>query len=128
MSALIIWVDSQEAKLFNLLPTGLKTEKISLSTKLHPPEVHGKNHTREERDEGRFYHLLCTALEKNPATEWLVAGPGPGRKNFVGHLQKHHPNLMDYVKGEQTMDSLTDNQILAEGRKFFKHHHLFEHN
>lgn len=126
MSALIIWLNTQEAKLFHLLPTGVKTEKINLHKKAHHAEVHGKNHSREESDEGRFYHHLCEALEKDTSTEWLVAGPGQGRKNFVSHLLKHHPKLKNRIAGEQTMDALTDNQIVAEGRKFFKHSHMFK--
>lgn len=127
MSAVIVWLDTHEAKLFHLLPAGVQVEKIHHHGKTHHSETLGRNHSVDQSDEGKFYHDLVAKLKTIAGTEWLIAGPGMGRKHFATYMEKHSPNLIQHVKGNEAMDAkLTDNQIVAEGRKFFKHEHTFE--
>lgn len=127
MSAMIVWLDTHEAKLFRLLPTGVTTEKIHHHGKSHHNETLGRNHSVDQSDEGKFYADLTAKLKTVAEKEWLLAGPGIGRKHFVTYLEKNASSLLQYVKGNEAMDAkLTDNQIVAEGRKFFKHEHVFE--
>lgn len=127
MSATIIWLDTHEAKLYHLTQAGVTTEKVTLHSKTHHSESLGRNHTIAEGDEGKLHAELAAKLKTIASKEWLLAGPGIGRKHFANYLEKNSPALFANVKGNEAMDAkLTENQIVAEGRKFFKHEHIFE--
>jgi len=126
MSAMIIWMDSTEAKIFQLKPGGVEAHRVTAHGKSHHTETLGRNHSIEQSDEGKFFSELCKELKTVKETEWLIAGPGMGRKHFATYMEKHHPEFSKFVKGNEAMEKLTDNQIVAEGRKFFKHEHVFE--
>ena len=127
MSATIIWVDTTDATLYHLSPAGVTTEKVHHGRKNHHAESLGRNHSIAEGDEGKLHASLAAKLETVTSKEWLIVGPGMGRKHLANYLAEHSPNLIPFIKGNLALDAkLTENQIVAEGRKFFRHKHLFE--
>ncbi|MGZ3775758.1 MAG: hypothetical protein ACXVCY_14450 [Pseudobdellovibrionaceae bacterium] len=116
MSALILWLDKEQAKLFQLDVDGVAKSNL---------HFHGHKHG-EHTDEEKFYHQLCQHLNGVESDKWLIVGPGVGREHFLHHLERHHPNLKSKIVGSEKMEVLTDNQIVAEGKKFFHHLNLFE--
>ena len=126
MSSLILWIDTHEAKIFNLTVQGIQTEKVKAPGPRHHAEVHGKNHTIEQTDEEVLYHTLCKRLEKMDSEEYLITGAGPGREHFYNHLEKHHPNLKKNIKGSLRLAPMTDAQLVDEGMRFFRKSHLYD--
>ncbi|HYM23543.1 MAG TPA: hypothetical protein VEU08_10050, partial [Vicinamibacterales bacterium] len=68
-------------------------------------------------DEPQFYRDVAEAL--GDAREILVAGPSTAKTEFVKFLQRHAAPVSRCVVGVETLDRLTDNQLLVEARKFF---------
>ena len=117
MSSLIIWLEKYDAKIFELSPNGIDKCKIS-----HKGPWHENS---SKVDEVRFYEQLIQALQKYPSSEWYVMGPGLAKDHFKHYLEKHYPLLDGRVKGCAKKDILTDEQIIQEGARFFRHEHLF---
>jgi stalled ribosome rescue protein Dom34 len=116
MSACVVWLDHQEATLFFLSAEG--TQKKHFKKHTHP---HSNSHAdaRHDQEDEKFYHLLATQVG-NP-NELLILGPGLAKNHFKTHLEKHHhAALAKKVVGVESTDHPTDNQVLAQARKFFK--------
>ncbi len=109
MSSLLLWIDSEHAKIFSFLPEGLQKQEMKC--------------TEPDKSE-HFFHQVAEHL--TPAKEIIIVGPGLAKSHFKTHLEKHHHgNIAKNVVAIESMDHPTDPQIEAAGRKFFKHLHLF---
>jgi stalled ribosome rescue protein Dom34 len=121
MKAYVVWMDHNEAKLFKF-QVGGKVEPTHVKRHEHAHHTHGdeSNHKNEEK----YFHEIIHQLEG--ASEVLVVGPGLAKTHFKGHLEKHkHGNLLKSIVGVETMDHPSDNEIVAQARKFFKNYDLF---
>lgn len=49
----------------------------------------------------------------------LVVGPSSAKIDFIKYLEKHVPETRARTAGVVTMDRMTDNKIVAEGRRYF---------
>lgn len=122
MSSVVVWIDSEHAKVFNLTPTGMQKKDVKKHSHKHS-NSHQSTHKNEEED--HFFHEVAQALGK--VEELLIVGPGMAKTHFKSHLEKHHHNeLAKAVVGVEATDKhLTENEVLAQARKFFKKAHLF---
>lgn len=123
---LIIWLDRQQAKVFQMQPTGIRKLKIQRSGFRKPVETLGRNHPIKQTDEEKFYHYTCKFIEEMNDPHWFLSGPGVACDHLINHIKMHHPHLEKNIQCVQKMDYLTDAQIVDHGIKFFKHAHLFE--
>ncbi len=116
-------MDESEAKVFIFSPENrVKEEKLRVHHHLH--HQHSNRDEKKHGDVEKYYHELAEKL--HPATEVLLVGPGLGKTHFIKHLEKHHhADLAKKIVGVETMDRLTDPQILAAARAKFKAIHLF---
>ena len=127
MSSLVLWVDTQHAKMFFISPKGVERRELHAHGPIHPAETLGRNHTVDEKDETRFFHSLAESLRHAEASDgWFVLGPGVGRLHFQSHLSEHHPDLAKKILGSEKMDQGSDVEILERSRAFFHHHNLFQ--
>jgi stalled ribosome rescue protein Dom34 len=125
MSALLIWMTKQEAKLFYVEAESINYEKFQFSGPQHPTETLGVNHSKTESDEERFFHQLAQKLKTVKARTWLLMGPSLGATHFKHFLEKHHSELSAKVIGVEKVDKMPDSEILSVGRKFLQHHYLY---
>jgi stalled ribosome rescue protein Dom34 len=117
MSACIVWIDSEHAKIFNIAPSGVEKKQLKLHAPGNPVGAHHDNH--KHNAEEHFFHQVATAL--GHPEELLIFGAGMAKTHFKTHLEKHkHAPLIKSLVGVESLDHLTDNQILEAGRKFFK--------
>jgi stalled ribosome rescue protein Dom34 len=122
MSAYTVWIDSREAKVFKMAAGGLETLHIHAHGAKHHSEPHGKH--AGHHDAEALYKDTAKALAD--ASEILILGPGEAKGHFKTHLEKHFGGtLAKKVVGVEAMDHPTDNQIVAQARKFFKSYDLF---
>lgn len=120
MSALVVWMDSQHARLYPM-----DANSGSAGSALTHKEI--RAHTGHEHDHDPFFKDLAHACQNS--AEILVMGPGQAKDQFRHYLEKHHlPQILKNIVGTITVDHPTDNQILAEARKFFKTFDLVHHN
>lgn len=126
MSSMVILINTNEANLYHLNPDGVVKDEIKYAGPKHPAETNAANHPIHQTDEERFYHQVCETLEKTKADEWLVFGAGPGIDHFFNHLEKHHKGLKKNVVGQFKIPHLTENQLLARARNYFRKIHAYQ--
>jgi stalled ribosome rescue protein Dom34 len=119
MSASILFIDSDHAKIFKLNPEKMETTEL----KKHALDHHTSNEKNEEHEK-HFFHDVTSKLVGTQ--ELLIVGPGLAKNRFKTHLETHHhQDLLKAVVGMETVDHPTDPQIIAVGRKFFTSYDLF---
>jgi stalled ribosome rescue protein Dom34 len=121
MSAVIVWLDHQEAQVYHLSAQGTKKEHL----KKHAHE-HSNSHgdARHHQQDEHFYHEIAGKLAG--AEEVLLMGPGLAKNHFKTHLEKHHHAVLaKKVVGVETVDHITENQLMETARKFFKKYDAF---
>ncbi len=116
MSACVVWIDSEHAKIFKLNVSGVEKKTLHLNE----ATVKGAHHDNHKKNaEEKFFHDV--ANEIGAVEELLIFGSGLAKNHFKTHLEKHHhDSLSKHLVGVEPLDHLTDNQILEAGRKYFK--------
>jgi stalled ribosome rescue protein Dom34 len=124
MSAHIIWLTSNEAKVFKLAPEGVEAKHFHLHGMKHATEPYGKHSSGHHPESVGLYKDLTAYLKDS--SELLIMGPGESKVHFKTYLEKHAHELASKILAIQTTDQITDGQILAQARAFFKHYDKFE--
>jgi stalled ribosome rescue protein Dom34 len=122
MTNYVVWLDSEKAQIYNLTTTGV--------IKSHLKKKGADHHTHDKKDHSHDSNLehffRDLALKFGDAEHVLLLGPGLAKTHFKAHLETHHVNgLAKKIIGIENSDHPTDNQILAEARKFYKTYDLF---
>lgn len=84
------------------------------------PQDVASEHQLEERrmhQLNRFFADVEGHIQS--AKQIYVMGPGEGKMEFVKHLRKS-PVMKDRIAGIETCDKMTENQIVADVRAFYK--------
>ena len=114
----VIWIDHHEAHVFHF---NADEADASVVHATHSPRhLHSKAGSRSGThvtDEPEFYRDVAAAAAD--AKEILIAGPSSAKTEFTKYLHKHAPATFDRISGIETMERVTDNQILAEARRYF---------
>jgi stalled ribosome rescue protein Dom34 len=115
----VVWIDHREARVihFNADDADEKT--------VHPdhPSHHlhhkaGSPSGTHDKGEPSFYHDVANALAE--AREFLVVGPSTAKTEFVTWLHGHSPALAGRLFGVEPLQHMSDGQVVAEARRFFK--------
>lgn len=125
MSAVAVWLDSEHAKIFRFSAKGIEKKELKKHSHKHSNSHQDKhNHSDEEH----FFHEVAQTI--GSTEELLILGPGMAKTHFKTHLEKHHhEQLAKVVVGVESMDvHLTENEVVAHARKFFKKFNLFNTN
>lgn len=122
MYSYVVWLDSQEAHFFALKSTGIEKSHINNSD-THHHRAPQKDVPKDKNAEPYYHHL---AEKLKDADQILLMGPGLAKNHFKSYLDSHEAHtLAQKIIGVETVDKMTENQIMAEARKFFKHYDLF---
>lgn len=73
---------------------------------------------REKHQLRQYFRNI--ASEINDADALVIFGPAETNEKFSKELYENHKNLSAKIKGVKKADSMTDNQIKAWVRNFFK--------
>lgn len=114
----VIWIDHHEAHVihFNID----QADETVVHATHSPKHLHSKAGSASGThvtNEPEFYRDVAEAAAT--AQEILIAGPSSAKTEFVKYLHKHAPGTFDHVSGIETMARVTDNQLLAEARRYF---------
>lgn len=121
MSACVVWIDSENAKVFKITESGVEKKELRGHT-VNP--IGARHDAHKHNAEEHFFHEVATAIGNTE--ELLVFGAGVAKNHFKTHLEKHHhQQLAKHLVGVEPLDHLTDNQILEASRKFFKKFNTF---
>lgn len=121
MAYIVCWLDSEEAKIFEFTNQGINKVDLKIKAEEKTANKSGDHH---HHDSSAFYQRVAETMKS--CTEALIVGPGMAKKHFKGFLENKNQNLLKRVVSFENMDHPTDKQIVAEARKFFKAHDLFE--
>ena len=79
-----------------------------------------RQHASGVRSEHEFFGEVCDSLAG--IAEVLVAGSHTAQADFRHYVEKHRPALVVNIAGWETVDHLTNGQLIAFARKFFVGH------
>ena len=115
----VVWIDHHEARViaFNADDADEKTIHPE-----HPPRhLHhtvGSASGTHERGEASYYRSVLDALGE--AKEFLVVGPSTAKTEFATWLREHAAQMVERLCSVETLQQMTDKQLVAEARRFFK--------
>ena len=112
----VIWSDHREAHV--LYFDSSKNQIIkSISEHTH---LHHKANTigsgNAPSDHVFFDQVIASLVNAN---EILIVGPGSAKGEIVKYIATHHNILSKKIMGVETVDHLTDGQVLAYAKKYF---------
>lgn len=107
----VVWLDHQHAQVLKFNTDTVQAQTVKAHA--HPTRQHGS----AVRDGHAFFGAVCAALAG--PTELLVTGGHTTQADFKHYLDQHRPALLPLVKGWQTVDHPSENQLLALARQFF---------
>jgi hypothetical protein len=118
-----LWIDHKKAVLFSLADEGAEVKRISSELEKHVRFSGGaqEESAEEHRDKrltghrNNYYDEILSYIRD--AESILIFGPGEAK----GELKKRFENmeLHGHIVGIETVDKMTDNQIVAKVRQRF---------
>lgn len=114
MSHAVVLLDHHTAQVMQFDADDVETTKI----KAHGRET--KQHGSNVRTEHEFFGEVCDALAG--IGEVLVAGSQTAQSDFRHYVEKHRPLVVPQITGYESVDSPTDNQVVAMAREYFLKH------
>jgi hypothetical protein len=125
MSAILIWVHSQEAKLFHLKAKSIHVETVPFKIPKHFIENSAGLALPYSPDgEEKFFRHLVKNLKKKEPARWLIMGPTQLAPHFHRFLLNHHADLAVNVIGVERVETMPDSEILSKGRQILHHYYL----
>lgn len=107
----VLWIDHSQAQIVQF-----DSEHVEVN-KLRPHTHHTKKRGNGVRTEHEFFGEVCDALVG--IAEVLVVGPSTGLKDFQHYAEKHRRAITAQLVGYETMDHVTENQLVAKARQYF---------
>jgi hypothetical protein len=127
-----VWIDHRKAVIVVVGPTGERTDHIASNVEKHPERLgdspmKGPYESRQVPPDDRrqmaltgelntYYDAVIAAVRD--AESLLILGPGEAKGEFKKRLEKN--KLGGRVAAVETVDKMTDQQIAAKVRKYFK--------
>jgi stalled ribosome rescue protein Dom34 len=115
----VVWLDHHEARIIHFNAHASHTDVVrpaDLPRHLHVKA--GSASGTHIRDEPAFYGDIAAACDT--AQVVLLVGPSTAKKEFMTFLHDHLPQTAKRIAGSEPMGKVTDHQLLAEGRRYFK--------
>jgi stalled ribosome rescue protein Dom34 len=111
----IVYLDHHRARVF-YLDGADKNLTVREATKRETDDRHQADGKRPSHD--AFFRELAQSL--HGAEEIIVVGPGTAKSEFKHHVEAHDAVVDQHIVAVETVDHLTEGQLLALARKRFK--------
>jgi hypothetical protein len=115
----LIWIDHREAKVYHFDATEVDRTVI--------PSTHPQQHLHHKANSGDSGHApvdrtfldhVSQAVAKTGAI--LITGPAGAKVELRAFIESKYPDLAKRISGIETVDHLSDGELVAFGRSFFK--------
>jgi stalled ribosome rescue protein Dom34 len=115
----VIWMDRQEARIifFNSDDSVAQIIKAGHGAG-HIHSRGGSSSGTHRHGDTAFFEEIAEALR--PARAALLVGPSEAKSEFAAFLGKRYPKVNEAISEIQPAQRMTDPQLLAIGRSFFK--------
>ncbi len=120
MNNFVIWLDTQDAKIFELKPEGIEKSHVKKSG---PDHHHNKKDQVTDSQLGHYFDALAEKIKS--ADQILLLGPSLGKNHFKTHLESHKSGLASKIIGMENLENVSEKQILEASRTFFKEYDRF---
>jgi hypothetical protein len=115
----VMWIDDREARII-YFDADDADEKAVHPTR-PPRHLYNKpESTAEARERAGAVYYRTAADALGEVKEFLVTGPSSAKNKFVTWLRDHAPLTANRLCGVESLPAVTDQQLVAAGRRFFK--------
>ena len=115
----VVWIDHHEARVIYFNADDADEKLVHPG---HPPRhlhhTSGSPAGTHERGEPSYYRGVVDALAD--ARAFLITGPSTAKTEFESWLRSQAPEMIERLSGVETLPQLTDGQLIAEARRFFR--------
>jgi ADP-heptose:LPS heptosyltransferase len=115
----VVWIDHHQARVLHFNPE--EAEERTVHPPHQPRHLHAKAGSASGthlRGEDSYYREVAEALAS--AKEVLITGPSSAKRELLEYLKKHRPQLLAHVDAVETMDKVSDADLIAAARRHFK--------
>jgi stalled ribosome rescue protein Dom34 len=120
MISTVIWISSIEARSFRLNPAQIEERHF------HSNESNRERHQHEKHSSDHFFREVAQALLTNNQERYLILGPGQAKSHFVSYLKQHNQAAAQRIVSVESIDKMTDGEILDFAHRFFRKIDTFE--
>lgn len=114
----VVWLDYSEARVIRF---NSEMSEVDVVRPAHPADRRRVTADCASDPHGigdlEFYRNVAKACDEVDAV--LLAGHSIAKMEFVKYLHSHSPQTFDRISDIETLTRLTDDLLLAEGRRFF---------
>ena len=115
----VVWIDHHEARIaFISHDTADEVVVHSDNARHHLRSKAGSRDGHRSTDDHVFFQKIANDLAH--VRGFLVVGPADAKTQFVKHLHRYDPRLIERLSAIESMDRLTDGEFMALSRKYFK--------
>jgi len=113
----VVWIDHRAAQVFDFDQNDSTHHSIKSHEPRHIHHKSGSTGAGHEHESHAYLKAVAEALAESH--EILIAGPGAAKIELMTWLTQHAPATAKHVCGVETLERVTDNEIVAFARKFF---------
>ncbi len=110
----VIWLDHQRAQVLQFDANQVQAHQVKVHTH------HTRQHGSTVRTEHEFFGEVCDSLLG--VGQVLVTGGHTAQADFKHYAEKHRTSTAKLIVGYETVDQLSENQLVALARKYFLKH------
>ena len=110
----VVWIDHHSAQILQFDAGQVEAQHVKTHTH------HTRQHKSTVRTEHEFFGEVCDALLG--IGEVLITGGHTAQADFKHYAEKHRPAIAKLIVGYETVDRVTENQLVAMARKYFVKH------
>ena len=115
----VVWIDHHEARIIRFTRDDVAEKTVHPAHAAHHLHSHAGSHDGDKaREDPAFFQEIGESLAG--VQSLLVGGPANAKTEFVKHLHRHFPDLAKRVAGVEPMDHMSEGELLAVARHFFK--------
>jgi hypothetical protein len=115
----VVSIDHAQAVIFEFSENDVKERRIRMMDRQgnihHKAGSVGSGHAHDSKS---YLTAVVEALE--PLHEVLIVGHGTAKDELLSYIQNHAHLLAPRIMGTKSIDKLTDREIVAFAREFFK--------
>ena len=107
----VVWADHQRAQVLQFDAEHVEARQVKIHTH------HTRQHGSTVRSEHEFFGEVCDSLLG--VGQVLITGGHTAQADFKHYAEKHRPAVAKLIVGYETVDQLSENQLVALARQYF---------
>ena len=113
----VVWIDHRAAQIFDFDRDASTHHSIESHEPRHIHHKSGSIGAGHEHETHAYLKAVADALAESH--EILIVGPGAAKTELMTYLTQHAPTTAKRICGVETLDRVTDNEVVAFARKYF---------